>query len=66
MHNDARAKLVTEIQTLRKALTPTAEQQFNDLKRSEYLRTALEEEVVSTHVEKDRLKVTRCSGRALR
>lgn len=57
-HNEAKVKLITEIQTLRKVLTPTAEQQFNDLKRSEYLRAALEEEVVNTHMEKDNLKVT--------
>ena len=42
---------------LRKALTPSAEQTFKDFKQSEYLRAALEEEVVNTHIHNDNLKV---------
>ena len=56
-HNDAKVKLITEIQTLRKMLTPTAEQHFNELRGSEFLRVALEEEVINTHIQNDNLKV---------
>lgn len=56
-HYDAKVKLINEIQALRKALTPTAEQTFKDFKQSEYLRAALEEEVVNTHIHNDNLKV---------
>lgn len=56
-HYDAKVKLITEIQNLRKALTPSAEQAFKDYKQSEYLRGALEEEVVNTHIHNDNLKV---------
>jgi hypothetical protein len=57
-HYDAKVKLITEIQALRKALTPSAEQTFKDFKQSEYLRAALEEEVVNTHIHNDNLKVS--------
>ena len=56
-HNAEKVKLISEIQNLRKALTPTAEQAFHDFKRSEYLRAALEEEVVNTHIQNDSMKV---------
>jgi hypothetical protein len=59
-HNEAKVKLISEIQGLRKALTPTAEQAHVDFKRSEYLRSALEEEVVNTHIQNDNLKVRSC------
>lgn len=58
-HYDAKVKLINEIQALRKALTPSAEQTFKDFKQSEYLRAALEEEVVNTHIHNDNLKVLR-------
>ena len=58
VHYEAKAKLINEIQTLRKALTPTGEQTFKDLRKSEFLRAALEEEVVNAHIHNDNLKVS--------
>eukprot|EP00428_Durinskia_dybowskii_P087573 CAMPEP_0170449154 /NCGR_PEP_ID=MMETSP0117_2-20130122/51095_1 /TAXON_ID=400756 /ORGANISM="Durinskia baltica, Strain CSIRO CS-38" /LENGTH=1562 /DNA_ID=CAMNT_0010710381 /DNA_START=163 /DNA_END=4851 /DNA_ORIENTATION=+ len=55
-HNETKVRLITEIQTLRKVLTPTAEQQFEALRNSEYLRAGLEEEIVNAHIRNDNLK----------
>ena len=61
-HNETKVRLITEIQTLRKVLTPTAEQQFEALRNSEYLRAGLEEEIVNAHIRNDNLKVTGSSA----
>ena len=58
VHYEAKAKYVSEIQTLRKALTPSQEQTYKDLRKSEFLRAALEEEVVNAHIHNDTLKVS--------
>ena len=57
-HNEAKLKLINEIQGLRKSLTPTAEQAFENYRKSEYLREGLEADVISTHIKNDELKVS--------
>ena len=60
VHNDQKVKYITEIQTLRKALGPTTEEMYKELKKSQYINTMLEDEVVHKNMEKDALKVSSC------
>ena len=60
VHNDQKVKYITEIQTLRKALGPTTEEMYKELKKSQYINTMLEDEVVHKNMEKDALKVSPC------
>ncbi len=55
-HNEVKTVLMNEIKTLRKAMTPQQEQQYNELKKSDDIRIKQEEELVRIHIENDKLK----------
>lgn len=57
-HNEVKSNLINEIKNLRKSLNPTTEQSFFELKRSESIRAALEEDLVNTQIQNDNYKVS--------
>jgi hypothetical protein len=58
-HNQIKNSLMSEIKNLRKALTPTTEQAFQEIKKLEDLKKQQEEELVHVHIENDRLQVNK-------
>lgn len=55
-HSQVKTALMNEIRNLRKALTPSSEQAYQELKKSEDIRRQQEEELVQIHIENDNLR----------
>lgn len=56
-HNQIKNSLMNEIKTLRKALTPTTEKAHEEIKRLEDHKKQLDDQVITSHIEIDRLQV---------
>lgn len=56
-HTEEKLKYITEIQMLRKSLTPSTEQILKDLRQVQHSRDSLETEVIHTQSRNDELRV---------